>query len=81
MALLETLFSQEFIFHYLTDSENGAYPLFQQKWSTFLIFTDINNLLLENRSINLVRDLVSKKIQNIYQANLKDNRLKRISTK
>jgi len=77
----DNLFSQDFIFSYLTDAENGAYHLFQQKWPTSLIFTDINNLLLENRSINLVRDLLSQKIQKIYQSNLKDNRLKRIPHK
>ena len=74
----ENLFSQEFISDYLTHKENGAYQLFLQKWPTFLIFTDINNVFLENRSINLARDLLSKKIKIIFQANLKENRLKRI---
>jgi hypothetical protein len=74
----EKIFSQEFIFDYLTHKENGAYRLFLQKWPTLLILTDINNIFLENRSINLARDLYSKKIKIIYQANLKENRLKRI---
>ena len=74
----EKIFSQEFIFDYLTQKENGAYRLFLQKWPTLLILTDIDNIFLENRSINLARDLHSKKIKIIYQANLKDNRLKRI---
>jgi hypothetical protein len=77
----EKLFSQEFIFDFLTDKEQGVYSLFQQKWPTFLIFTDINNIFLENRSINLARDLYSTKIKVIYQANLKDNRLKKVPLK
>jgi hypothetical protein len=78
---LENIFSHEFIFDYLTHKENGAYRLFLQKWPTLLILTDVNNIFLENRSINLARDLFSKKIKIIYQANLKENRLKRIPHK
>lgn len=77
----DNLFSQEFIYDYLTHKENGAYQLFLQKWPTFLIFTDINNIFLENRSINLTRDLLTTKIKIIYQANLKENRLKKVPHK
>ena len=46
-----------------------------------MIFTDINNIFLENRAINLARDLFSTKIKIMFQANLKENRLKRVPHK
>lgn len=72
-------FSQKLIVNYLADEKNGALRLFQQKWPTFLIFTDISNVFLENRSINLTRDLVNFPIDRIYRANLKDNMIIRMS--
>jgi len=70
---------QDLIINYLSDEKNGAVRLFQQKWPAFLIFTDINNVFLENRSINLTRDLVDSPIDRIYRANLKDNMIIRMS--
>jgi hypothetical protein len=72
-------FNQELIVDYLSDKKNGALRLFQQEWPTFLIFTDINNVFLENRTINLTRDLVNSAIDRIYWANLKENMIIRIS--
>jgi hypothetical protein len=73
--------SYELMLKYFTDSAGGAYKLFQQKWPIHLIFTDINNLLLENRCINFARDLQSHQIKHIWQANLKENMIKRISSR
>ena len=64
---------------YLVDEENGALRLFKQKWPAFLIFTDINNIFLENRTINLTRVLGKTPIIEIYRANLKENMIIRIN--
>jgi hypothetical protein len=77
----EKAVSYELLLKYFTDSQYGAYNLFQQKWSTHLIFTDINNPLLENRCINFARDLQAHNINHIWQANLKENMIKRISSR
>lgn len=77
----EKVFTQDFIFDYLTSPGIGAFNLFKQKWPAFLVFTDINNIFLENRSINIARDLSSRGIGNILQANLKQNLVKRIFPK
>lgn len=74
----EKIFHQDMMTDYLTDSKNGAFRLFQQKWPVLLVLTDINNVLLENRCIALARDLSAKGIEHIFQANLKDNIVKRI---
>ncbi len=71
----------ELIVDYLTDKKNGAFRLFKQKWPAVLILTDINNILLENRSIGLARDLAARGIEHIFQANLKENLVKRVSAK
>ncbi len=77
----EKSLTQETIVAYLTHPEKGAMKLFQKKWPTYLIFTDVNNMLLENRCINIARDLYSKNISHIFQSNLKDNIVKRIPSK
>jgi hypothetical protein len=77
----EKVFTQDFIFDYLTSPGIGALSLFKQKWPVFLIFTDINNIFLENRCINIARDLSSRGISHILQANLKENLVKRIFPK
>ncbi len=77
----EGVLSQDFIFDYLTSPDMGVYNLFKQKWPLFLVFTDINNIFLENRTINIARDLSSREIDNIFQANLKENLVKRIFPK
>jgi hypothetical protein len=75
----KTVFTQELMVKYLLDEKNGALTLFKQQWPTYLIFTDITNVFLENRAINLSRDLLNSKIERIYRANLKDNMIVRIS--
>lgn len=71
-------FSQELLIEYLTDRRHGAFNLFQQLWPTYLIFTDITNILLENRCITIARDLHLKKIQHIFQSHLREKIVKRI---
>jgi len=73
--------SHELMLKYFTDAAHGSYKLFQQKWPAHLILTDINNLLLENRCINFARDLQTYQINHIWQANLKENMIKRISSR
>jgi hypothetical protein len=77
----EKAVSYELLLKYFTNSQYGVYNLFQQKWPAHLIFTDINNLLLENRCINFARDLQAHQIHHIWQANLKENMIKRISSR
>lgn len=76
-----TTVRQNLMSEYLCDQKNGALKLFQQKWPCVLVFTDINNLLLENKVINLSRDLFSKSFKNIFQANFRDNLVKPVSAK
>lgn len=75
----DKVISYKLLLRYFTDDQIGAINLFRQKWPTHLVFTDINNVLLENHCINFGRDLQSYHIQHIWQANLKDNIFKRIS--
>ncbi len=75
------VFDQQLIVRYLTDAEQGALSLFTQQWPGILVFTDVNNPLLENRSINLARDLFIHKIENIYFANLRNNLIKKVSVR
>jgi hypothetical protein len=72
-------FHQDLIVEYLINEENGALRFFKQKWPAFLIFTDINNIFLENRTINLTRLLGNTPINQIYRANLKENMIIRIN--
>ncbi len=71
----------ELIVEYLNDEKNGAKKLFQQKWPCVLVFTDITNLLLENKVINLSRDLFTRNFENLYQANFRENIIKPVSAK
>jgi hypothetical protein len=74
----ENTLNHRLIIDYLTDPNNGAFKLFQQEWPVLLLLTDVDDFFLENRAINLARDLYSEKIEYIYQANLKENMVKRI---
>ncbi len=74
-------FSQQLICDYLVNKEKGAGNLFRQKWPASLVFTDVTNPLLENRAINLARDLFVSGIEYIYSANLKENLIKLVSPK
>ncbi len=74
-------FDQQFIRKYLSIREGGILCLFQQKWPAVLVFTDINNVLLENHAINLTRDLFTPKIRPVYLANLKEDLIKKVPIK
>ena len=71
----------ELIVDYLSDDENGINKLFHQTWPCILVFTDITNLLLENKVINLSRDLFSQNFTHLYQANFRENIIKPVSAK
>jgi hypothetical protein len=74
----ENTLNHSLIIDYLTDPNHGAFKLFQQRWPVLLLLTDVDDFFLENRAINIARDLYSENIEYIYQANLKENMVKRI---
>ncbi len=77
----DKIYSHQLIVDYISDENNGICKLFKQRFPTLLVFTDISNLLLENRAINIGRDLYQRKFNLIFQANLQDNIVKKVSTR
>lgn len=73
------ILNQKLMVAYLTDREKGANVLFRQGWPSVLVLTDIDNPFLENRAINLARDLSSHQMPFIFMANLKENLIKKIA--
>ncbi len=73
--------TQQLIEDYFLDTGKGARKLFRNQYTSVLVFTDVNNALLENRAINLTRNLNAPEFEHIYMANLKENLVKKVSTK
>jgi len=71
-------FNHQFIISYLTQPESGALKIFRQRYPALLLLTDVNSILLENKALNLARNLFAKNIENIFLANLKENFVKKV---
>jgi hypothetical protein len=74
----EKILKQQVVIDYLTDSKNGSLQLFKQKWPCLLVFTDVDSLRLENRAINISRDLNFPEFKYVFTANLKENLIKKV---
>jgi len=74
----DRILSQQLIIEYFTDPRNGILEIFKLKWPVLLVLTDIDNIFLENRVINIARDLYHYNFENIFQANLQESIVKRI---
>jgi hypothetical protein len=72
-------FTHQLFLDYLTSQNKGILSLFKQKWPASIVFTDIKNELLENKVINLARELFPKQIKHIYFANIKENLVKKVA--
>lgn len=67
------------IAEYLTSGKLPWKEIFLGKMPVDFVLTNVNNVLLENRAINLARELEARGISLIYTANFKDNLIKRIT--
>ena len=74
----EDIIKQQVVIDYLTDLKNGSLNLFKQNWPCLLVFTDVDSFRLENRSINISRDLNIPEIKYVFTANLKENLIKKV---